>query len=294
VGGLARIVSAVVVLAVAAGVGARSTASFAAQGANAGNKFAYTALYAPTGLTATPSGHNVNLSWTAGTNGSGYSVLGYNNGTSTTCSTAFSTVFGSPTTTSYTDSGRYLQQGTYECYQVKTTYGSAWTSVNTNPTAFAQLGVVAKTAVASNSSSSGNLNSGDKIVITFNQAITTTTGPVSGDTVCTLAGSGTIMLGSTTTSGTCSTSETVDLGKLTGGTTASTGRWTATYVWSGSNTILTVTLGTLTGSNSALTGTWTFTPTTTSSKLQSSTGGFSACNTNTGGGNCLPTMTGGF
>jgi hypothetical protein len=35
-------------------------------------------------------------------------------------------------------------------------------------------------------------------------------------------------------------------------------------------------------------------PTTTASKLLSATGSFQACNTHTGGGNCLPTMGGSF
>jgi hypothetical protein len=41
-------------------------------------------------------------------------------------------------------------------------------------------------------------------------------------------------------------------------------------------------------------GTWSFNPTTTASKLLSATGSFQACNTHTGGGNCLPTMGGSF
>src|SRR5439155_941489 len=45
-----------------------SGASFNARNANPGNAYALTALYAPSGLTATPSGHDVGLAWSAGTN----------------------------------------------------------------------------------------------------------------------------------------------------------------------------------------------------------------------------------
>src|SRR4029077_11477759 len=111
--------------------------------------------------------------------------------------------------------------------------------------------------------------------VTFNQAITTSTGPSGTNTVCAVSGA-TIMVGSTTTSGTCATSETLNLGKLTGGTSAANGRWNATYAWTGGNTVLTVTLGTRTSGSSNVTtsGTWTFNPTTTASKLLSATGSF--------------------
>jgi hypothetical protein len=297
VGAAARILIPLAAVAAAALLGARSFASFDAQSANPGNGYAFTALYAPTGLTATPSGHDVNLSWTAGSNGSGYSVLGYNNATSQTCSTAFSTVLGSPATTTYTNTGNYTPQGTYECYQVKTTYGS-WTSVNSNPTAVAQIGVVASAVATTNGGVAGTLGAGDTVRITFNQPITPSTGPVTGNTVCAVAAASnaTIVLGATATGTTsCSATETNNLGTLKGGVSSKAARWAATFAWSAGNTVLTVTVGTRsTGSDSVVSGTWTFNPTTTASKLQSATGAFSACNTNTGGGNCLPTMTGSF
>jgi hypothetical protein len=294
-GGFRRVLPVLAVVAVILGgsLAATSAASFNAQAANPGNIYAFTALYAASTLTATPSGHDVNLGWAAGTNGNGYAVLGVNNGASNDCSGASFASIGSTSGTSYTDSGRSTPQGTWFCYQVKTSYGP-WTSVNSNPTAAAQLGVVATSVLAGNGGTAGTLDTGDTITVTFNQAIATATGPGGTNTVCSDT-VGTIMLGSTTTAGGCSTAEAVNLGTLTGGTANHKARWSANYAWSAGNTKLTITLGALTnGTNPTVSGTWTLNPSTTASRLLSATGSFHTCDTNTGGGNCLPALTGGF
>jgi len=291
----ARVVPlAVVALVLGSTLAGRSLASFNGRTANAGNRYAFTALYAPSSLTATPSGHDVGLTWPAGSNGSGYEVLGVNNGTSSNCSSASYASIGSAAGTTYTDTGRSTPQGTWFCYQVKTSYG-VWTSVNSNPSTAAQLGVVAATATATNGGNSGKLDAADTITITFNQPITPGTGPASTDTVCAVNGT-TIMLASTTTSGNCGTGETVDLGTLTGGNSNKNARFSATYVWSNGNKTLTVTLGARTNGSQDpnVTGTWTLNPTTTATKLLSTTGSFHTCSTNTGGGNCLPTLGSAF
>ena len=249
-------------------------------------------LVAPTALTATPSGHNVVLGWTAGSGGSGYAVSGVNNGTSSSCAAATFSAVGTSATTAYTDTGRYTPQGTYFCYKATTTYGT-WSSQTANPTAAAQLGVVAQSVVISNGGTANRIDSGDKIVVTFNQPITTTTGPPAGDNVCT-ATTGSIALGSTGSGTTC-TLTALDLGTLSGLTVGANSRFAATWAWNAANTILTITIGARSaGSNTAVTGTATFNPTTTATKLLSATGSFHTCDTNTGGGNCLPTATGGF
>ena len=284
----------VAAVALGAGFGGGTSASLAGETDNPGSLWAFTALYAPTGLAAAPSGHDVSLGWSAGTNGSGYSVLGVANGSSSNCSSASFATIGSASGLTYTDTGRYTPQGTYFCYQVKTSY-SSWTSVNSNPTAAAQIGVVVASVVALNGGTAGRLDTGDKITVTFNQAITTASGPSGTNTVCSVSGA-TIMVGTTTTLGSCGTGEALNLGRLTGGTSAANGRWFATWAWSGGNTVLTVTLGLRTSGSSNVTtsGTWTFNPTTTAAKLLSATGSFHTCDTNTGGGSCLPTMTGSF
>lgn len=271
-----------------------SGASFNATSVNPGNAYALTALYAPSGLTATPSGHDVSLAWSAGTNGNGYAVLGVANGSSSNCSAASFASIGSAGGTSYADTGRYTPQGTWFCYQVKTSYAS-WTSVPGNPTAAAQLGVVAASVTVANGGTAGKLDPGDTITVTFNQPISTSTAPSGTNSVCAIAGA-TIVLGSTATTGSCAASETVNLGKLTGGTSSANARWSATYAWSNANKTLTVTVGarTVGTANPTVSGSWILNPTTTATKLLSSTGSFHACDTNTGGGSCLPASGGSF
>ena len=264
---------------------------------NPNNVFAMTALYAPSSLTAVPAGHDVSLSWSAGQNGNGNAVLGVANGTSSNCTGASFGSVGTASGTSYTDTGRFSPQGTYFCYQVQTTYAS-WTSVQNNPVAAAQIGVVATSVQATNGGTAGVLDPGDTIVINFNQPVNPASGPSGTDTVCSViagAPNGQILLGSTTTNGGCATNEAVDLGKLTGGGSNRNARYNATYVWTNSNTTLTVTIGNrLLGTNPTITGTWTLNPTTTATKLLSATGGFHICDTNAGGGNCLPTTASNF
>jgi hypothetical protein len=249
-------------------------------------------LTAPTSLTATPSGRNVALSWSAGTGGSGYAISGVANGTSSSCTAATFSTLAATASTSYSDPLRYTPQGTWYCYKVATSYGT-WTSQASNPTAAAQLGVVAATVAITNGGTAVRIDSGDKVVVTFNQPITTSTGPSGSDNVCTTTG-GTIALGSTGSGSTCSTSG-LDLGTLAGYAVGANSRFAATRAWSAGNTVLTVTIGSRTaGSNTSISGTATFSPTTTSTKLTSATGGFHACDTNSGGGKCLPTATGSF
>jgi signal peptidase I, archaeal type len=95
------------------GPGAHTSASFTAQAQNSSSEFSTAALGAPSGLTGAASGHDVVLSWTAGTNGSGYLVEGVGNGTSTDCSTVTFASVGTTSGTGYTDAGRYSPQGTW-------------------------------------------------------------------------------------------------------------------------------------------------------------------------------------
>lgn len=273
-------------------------AALTARTANPGALFAATALYAPANLQGNPVARGAALSWTAGQNGSGYKVLGLGNGTSATCPADTDpgyTPIGTTTTLSYTDANRSpdgVPQGTWYCYQVQTAYQS-WNSVQNNPVKGVQVGVVANTLQLINGGSAGKLDTGDQIIITFNQAIDPNSGPTSGNTVC--SNTNTIWIGSAATGGGCATTETVRVGKLTGGTLDQNARWAATYTWSNGNTKLAVTLGTrVFGPNNAgmSASTWTYTPTTDSSKLLSASGLFHICDSNTDGGNCTPSTTG--
>src|SRR5438128_2185622 len=98
--------------------------------------------------------------------------------------------------------------------------------------------------VITNHNVAGKIDPTGTVAVTFNQPINTATGPASGQNVC-WNNSGTIiiMLGVTASSGTCASTETLSLIKLTGGTSASNGRYNATWAWSNSNKTLTMTVG---------------------------------------------------
>jgi hypothetical protein len=130
------------------------------------------------------------------------------------------------------------------------------------------------------------------VVIDFNQPVDVSTGPAALDTVCADSSSDTLWLGSATTTGECTPSEAVSIGTLSGsGVDGCNCRFDAIYSWNASGQTLTVTLGARTAGtvDPSLGGSlWTFKPTTDTAKLQSSTGAFHVCDTNTGSSNCLP------
>jgi hypothetical protein len=217
-----------------------------------------------------------------------------NNGTSSNCSSVTYASLGTSATTSYTDTGDYTPQGTYECYQVRTRYNASWTSVNSNPTASSQLGFIVSSVSITNGGVAGKLDTGDVIVFTFNQPVQPTSIGPSPNTNTVCAANNVVLIGSTTSNGSCAAGETYQLGTMTGGTINGGGHSAATWAWSNGNQTLTVTLGAATGSTASASGTLTFNPVTTGSLVLSSTGSFHVCDTNTGGGNCLPTVTGSF
>ena len=280
-------------IASSAAVATVAYASFTGTGTATGGIISTRNLIAPGSLTATPSGHDVTVSWSAGSNGSGYKLLAVANGTSSNCSAASFANLTATASLTYTDTGRYTPQGTYECYQAQTTY-NAWNSVSGNPTAAAQLGFVAAGVAITNGGVAGKLDTGDTIVVTYNQAVNTATGPSGTNNVCTDTGTNTIVLGSTGAGATCATSP-ATLGTITGMTISKKSRYNATWAWNGAHTALTVTIGASSaGSAATTTGTGTFKPTTTATGMLSTIGAFHNCDTNTGGANCLPAPTGGF
>ena len=252
-------------------------------------------LTAPSGLTGVPAGHDVGLTWSAGSGGSGYAVQAAANGTSSSCSAAVFAALGTTSGTTFTDTGRFTPQGTYECYRVLTTYGG-WTSASGNPTVAVQLGFVAQAVAVANGGTAGVLDPGDRITITYNQAVATASGPVSTNKVCTNSAStgNIIMLGDTITG--CSASTAVTVGAISGGTANKASAYSATWAWSAGNTVLTITIGARTSgtANPTITGSRTLNPTTTATGMLSATGSFHNCDSNTGGGACLPTVSGSF
>lgn len=287
-----RALAALAVVAVAAaGLAEGTFASFHGSTRNGGNTFALTSLYAPADLTATPAGHAVGLAWTAGQNGNGYRILSAAapNPLVNDCTGAAYSQAGSGPGTSYTHAAS-TPQGTWRCYTVQTSYQS-WTSVENNPVAGARLGFVASIVDFTNTGNS-RIDDNDTFTITFNQPVATATGPQAGNSICWQ--NDRIVLGSTQT-GSCTAGDTSPrLGFLTGGTIDRNFRLAATWSWSNDNRVLTITVGSrLSGNgNYGHGGSWTFTPTPDAASLQSATGGFHVCDSNAGGGNCLPSVAG--
>jgi len=288
----ARVAAAAVALVLLAGT-ATAIAAFT-KTASASQTVSSRNLGPPTGLTGITSGHNLNVSWTAGTNGSGYAIAAAANGTSSNCTAASFAALTTTAGTTITDTGRFTPQGTFECYRVTTTFGT-WSSQTGNPTVAVRLGVVAQSVAITNGGTAGRLDAGDKLAITYNQAITTASGPVAGNNICTNTG-GTVMLGVTGTGTTCSTGSATTIGTLTSLTINRAARYDATYAWSAGNTVLTITIGSRSAGTQdpTVSGTAVHTPTTTATGLLSQTGSFHTCSSNSGGGNCTPTATGSF
>jgi hypothetical protein len=162
-------------------------------------------------LTGSPQGHDVNLSWSSGQDGTGYAVTGVANGTSDDCSGASFTAVGASIATNYADAQRYSPQGTWFSYQVATT-ASTWSSQANNPVLAVQLGFVTSAVSLihggdttgcdeGTSGAVGALDCGDQPVISFNQPVNAGTGPASPDSVCADDIGDTLWLGSTLTSG---------------------------------------------------------------------------------------------
>ncbi len=245
------------------------------------------------GLTGAASGHDVNLSWTAGSNGSGYAIAAAANGTSTNCTAASYSALTTTAGTSVIDTGRFTPQGTVECYRVTTTYGT-WSSQAGNPTLAVRLGVVAVSADLQDGRRTGRIDPGDTITIVFNQPISPASGPIASNSICTNT-NGTVMLGVTGSGTSCPTTSATTVGTLTGLSVNRAARFDASYAWSAGNTVLTVTIDARSaGQNVRVSGTAVYTPTTTATGLLSQTGSFHACSSNTGGGNCTPSATGDF
>ena len=288
---LARLLVPLLLLFAIGGV-AYSGANFTAPTrSNPSNALAAATLPSPAAFTATPAGRNVSLSWTAATPSQNY-ILSGGTATSSACSGVNYAALGTPAATTYSDA-RYTPQGTWYCYRLENRYRSFTSASVIRPV---QLGVVATAVAITNGGISGSVDTGDVVTITFNQAISAASRPSSTSTVCASGPTDVIYLASTTTSGACAP-ETTQIGTLTGRPISNNPRWDATYAWNAAGTQLTITLTTRIAQNKngvLGAGTNSFNPTTAAASLLSSTGNFHVCDTNTGGGNCLPTATGAF
>jgi hypothetical protein len=266
---LAIAILAAVALALSTGVVGSTSALFNGETQNAGSVFAGGWVDAPSTLTATPSGYDVNLAWTPGVHSvTGQKVNGVDNVGVASCTGAAWTpiaTLGSATTAAYPDPSRgtAANNGNWFCYQLQSTSATAWTAETTKAV---QLGLVANGLSTVNAASkcsggstptpvTGKTDCNDKIVITFNQKPILPASPIR---VCMWA-SGTIVIADTLLC--LASTDGYGVAKLTGGTlgtnvayssspyTLSTvAPWTMTITLAGSTTTSTVS------------GTWTLTP----------------------------------
>jgi hypothetical protein len=271
-----------------------ATANLNAATANA-STFSTAAIYSPTAPTAAPLGHTASVSWTASSpsTGNGYVVsavnVGSNAATACPAAAASYSFVGGTASTSFTDSTAMAggTDGTYVCYLPRrgfdtTAPGSwvadpVWVSANTLPTAKTAIGFFATTLTLANGGVAGRIDSGDTVVITFDQSVNTAGLTVSQ--VCAAVGSKTIYLGAGTGIITCPT--TASIGTLTGINVSSTlsldGAWAATAAWTNTNRTLTITIGAqnMGSTISAGAGTTTYVP----AALTSSSGAAAICTT---------------
>ena len=253
-----------------------------------GNTLSTKTLATPTGLAANPVGHTVQTSWNAA-NGDAYKLTGGASGTDSACTTVTYGVVSNTAATSFTDV-RFAPEGNYFCYRVQSTEGATWESPASAPVS-AQLGFVAASVVVGGD---GNrrIDPGESITISFNQAVDTASGPSGADTVCSDAGPQILVLGSTTTTGSCnSATETIKVGTMAAGNTVKfDARYDATYVWTNGNKTLTITVGSRVfgNKNPQIRGILTLTPAST---LLEAAAGNAICTSNVGGGDCLPATT---
>lgn len=265
-------------------------ASFNAQVGDQSGAVALLAIGPPSGLTVAPTSLNVALTWAPTANGSGYRVLGGSADGTGQCGNVAWSVLANTTTTAYTDN-RSGPAGTSYCYQVQAALG-AWTSLDGNPTSVVSLGFATSSVTLENGGTANRLDQGDRFVVRFNRAVDATTGPTSANTVC-ATNTGTIVLGATASSGSCVATESNRLGTLSGGAHNTNVRFQSTYTWSDAQTLV-VTVGSRrSGSQGSSVGTgFTFTPAKTTTVLLSSVNRTHVCDTNTGGGSCLPRTAG--
>src|SRR3954462_7256422 len=233
------------VLACVATVGWSSASSTPPSRHNPDNSFATHTLAPATGLTAAASGHDVALAWTAAPFATSYTVTGGAGNAS--CSGVTYGAVGSSATTAYSDAGRSTPQGTWQCYRVGTTYRS-YTSLSGDPQAAVRLGFVAAgAAVSPTGTASATIDTGDQIIVTFNQPVSVASRPASTSKVCARDSNDKVILATTTSTGKCGAgSEVSQLGELNGVaiTSVADPRWDATYAWNAAGTQVTITLGT--------------------------------------------------
>ena len=203
-------------------------------------------------------------------------------------------------TTTLTDSLTGSPNTDWWCYQVVATSATVWTS---QPATFSAVRPLVPTGIATaNGGSSGTMDSGDTITITYdnnnNEPVSYSGGNVF---VCAYAGSGgtgwivigdSSVAGGSTNNGACNGSgsgDTATIGKISGVSVISTRLFYGSTVTPSGSTVR-VTLGNAGGSGANsrtnVTGTGTFTP--AGATVTATTGGWTQCTT---GSTCTPSSS---
>lgn len=296
---LRRAVTACIALAVLSlvlsnGVIGNTFALFNAETQNANSTFAGGWVGAPSAATATATGYDVALGWTAGTHGpvTGQQLWGVDNTTNSNCTgAAYSQLTVSPawtaSTASYTDPSRgtATNNGDWYCYQLLSTSGTNWTAPLSLPAI--QLGLVTTAVQITNGGTAKVIEKNDIIKLTFNQRTNLAAGTIK---VCAYT-SGVVLLGDSAGGAGCNVdTDTDSVGKIAvAGATipgiigfrtstlavSTTAPWTATITLAGTNSTVTMTgtpTWTLTGSSSVLSN-----ATTHQATMCTATGPLHAC-----------------
>jgi hypothetical protein len=221
----------------------------------------------------------------------GQTIAGTDNGSSSNCSgaayTDFSFTLGAAANTT-TDANRGVSRnGDWVCYEIVSTSATVWTQALT--LAALQVGLAANSLSISNGGTSGTIDGGDTITVTFNQSVNLSNS--SSVKICVFGSpDNTILIGDQRGGASCGsvTSDGYNIGKLTTSTTLASARFTGSNLTVSGNTI-TITLGSG-GSSSASGASWTFTP---ASSIQSNAPADNApaC---TSGSTCQPTTGSNF
>src|SRR5436305_71093 len=158
------------------GVVGTTAASFTGEAQNKTSTFAADWVAGATGLTITPSGYDVSVSWTAGShNVSAQQLWGVSNTTTSNCTSVTYAQLATLTTSPYTDTNRgnhpaapVSANGDWYCYAIiDTSPWSTWTT--TTAAAATQVGLATTAVAFANGRTAGTLDSGDTIKLTFNQ-----------------------------------------------------------------------------------------------------------------------------
>lgn len=287
---LALIVLSAAGLALSTGIVGSTFALFNGETQNAASNFAGGWIGAPTAVTPSPSGYDVNLAWTPGAHGpiTGQTLNGVDNGTNASCNAAVYAflVSGAATTASYTDASRgsAATNGHWYCYQLVSTTASLWTAATTFAT---QLGLVTSSIAITNVATNNQIAATDTITLTFNQRTNKTSGTIK---VCAVnnGASDVVILGDTTGGSGCAAGDANNIGVISGVTIGTTRAYT-TSSYATTSTFpytLTITIG---GSGSSTySGTGTFTP---SASILSFATTHQATMCTTAAATCRPTTT---